>query len=149
MAQPYRDIVDEVVTAIGASAISGVSSWKFYREEPIYHQAVGQNCAVFFDGFEMTENGTTGDREELARFIIRYWEPAPEKPTMVVDETAAATVEAIFDGLLTVMYANQGGLGNAYQSWVVAGQKFIGREGDAALRGCEVAFTSRIRRAFG
>lgn len=150
MSTPYRDIVDAVVTAIGNSGISNVSAWSFHREEPIYLQAVGQHCAVWFDGFQLEENnGTSGDLEMVCRFLVRYWEPAPEQITMVVDESAASTVESIMDSLIGVIFDNETGIGTSYQTWIAAGAKFVSRpEEGKAVRGCDLVFTCRLRRNF-
>jgi len=147
MTQLERDITNQLITNF-TSEVAGTADWTFFREEPLYHQAVGQNCAVFFQSEQQSiEDATTGWMTWLQTYIVRYWEPAPEGPGLVVDEAAALAVEVIYDDVMLSITNHQGGVGTSGRTWATAGRKFLLQD-EKTIRGFEIALTATVSRAY-
>jgi hypothetical protein len=146
MATPHREIVNALMAKLvdGVPAFAGCIQ---YLEEPVRHDPNGTHLAIWFEGVApQPEFNTTGSLAMEDLYAIRYWQAAPERPRKVVDEDAAADIEALMDAATLVLMANQEGVGTSYATRFAGARKFIGRDDSpngGLVAGFEVAVTAR------
>jgi hypothetical protein len=146
MTQPHRVIIQALMDKLiaGVPELAGATQ---YLEEPVRHDSNGTHIAVWFEGDTVLERfNTTGDQAMSDLYGIRYWQPAPERPRKVVNEDKASDIESIMDAVRAVIFANQEGIGTAYDTRYSGGRKFIGRDDTpkgGMVSGFEVAVTCR------
>lgn len=137
MTTPHRDIVNALYTAI-TTAVPSLASATAYKEEPVRHDPNGTHFAIWFEGITRDEkNDTTLSQSFRDLYAVRYWEPAPTKARMVVDETAASSIETLMDAAVVAVMDNQLGIGTSYDTRFEAASKFIGQ--DTGPKGGQVA----------
>jgi hypothetical protein len=150
---PHRQIVDALIDKL-VDGVSSLAGCILYREEPVRHDPNNTHLAVWFEGetpqpeFNTTMTLATGDL-----YAVRYWQPAPDRPRKVVDEDAAADIEAIMEAAKGVVMANQEGIGTSYATRFGGSRKFIGRDDGAPIggmvQGFEMAVLTRTFAVYG
>ena len=147
MANPYRDVVNGIITDI-TTDVTGASNWVFHRTDPPTLAGTGQHCAVFFRGEEMDpQSNDTGHADYTGEYHLLYWEPAPEQGRQAVYEDAHLAVEVIYDDVMESLHSLQV-TNTVYQLWPMSTRIFGPRE-EAGVRGFEVLLAGRRIRVWG